>query len=98
MIARSSTRKPTDKITSSTCVKDRHTGFCGKSEQNVPGDLKLFPRYLQRQARDAGAPRFARPRGTGPAAPKGDADRKADIACLKLGALAEGAAIASARA
>ena len=81
----------TTKITYSTYVKDRYTGFSGESEQNVPGDLKLFPRYLQRMARDAGAPRFARPRCTGPVAPKGDADLKADIANLNAAMAAHGA-------
>ena len=81
----------TSKITYSTYVKDRYTGFSGESEQNVPGDLKLFPRYLQRMARDAGAPRFARPRCTGPVAPKGDADLKADIANLNAAMAAHGA-------
>ena len=81
----------TSKITYSTYVKDRYTGFSGESEQNVPGDLKLFPRYLQRMARDAGALRFARPRCTGPVAPKGDADLKADIANLNAAMAAHGA-------
>ena len=81
----------TSKITYSTYVKDRYTGFSGESEQNVPGDLKLFPRYMQRLARDAGALRFARPRCTGPVAPKGDADLKADIANLKAAMAAHGA-------
>ena len=81
----------TSKITYSTYVKDRYTGFSGESEQNVPGDLKLFPRYLQRMARDAGALRFARPRCTGPVAPKGDADLKADIANLDAAMAAHGA-------
>ena len=81
----------TSKITYSTYVKDRYTGFSGESEQNVPGDLKLFPRYLQRMARNAGALRFARPRCTGPVAPKGDADLKADIANLNAAMAAHGA-------
>ena len=42
-------------------------------------------------ARDAGAPRFARPRCTGPVAPKGDADLKADIANLNAAMAAHGA-------
>ena len=81
----------TSKITYSTYVKDRYTGFSGDSDRNVPGDLKLFPSYMQRIAREGGAPQFARPRCTGPVAPKGDADLKADIANLEAAMAAHGA-------
>ena len=73
----------TSKISYSTYVKDRYTGFSGDSERNAPGDLKLFPRYLERIAREGGTPQFSRPQCTGPVAPKGDADLMADIANLK---------------
>ena len=73
----------TSKISYSTYVKDRYTGFSGDSERNAPGDLKLFPRYLERIAREGGTPQFARPQCTGPIASKGDADLMADIANLK---------------
>ena len=73
----------TSKISYSTYVKDRYTGFSGDSERNAPGDLKLFPRYLERIAREGGTPQFARPQCTGPIVSKGDADLMADIANLK---------------
>ena len=73
----------TSKISYSTYVKDRYTGFSGDSERNAPGDLKLFPRYLERIAREGGTPQFARPQCTGPIASKGDADLMADIANLE---------------
>ena len=73
----------TSKISYSTYVKDRYTGFSGDSERNAPGDLKLFPRYLERIAREGGTPQFSRPQCTGPIASKGDADLMADIANLK---------------
>ena len=81
----------TSKISYSTYVKDRYTGFSGDSDRNVPGDLKLFPSYMQRIAREGGTPQFARPRCTGPVAPKGDADLKADIAHLEAAMAAHGA-------
>ena len=73
----------TSKISYSTYVKDRYTGFSGDSERNAPGDLKLFPRYLERIAREGGTPQFSRPQCTGPVASKGDADLMADIANLQ---------------
>ena len=83
----------TSKISYSTYVKDRYTGFSGDSDRNVPGDLKLFPGYMQRIAREGGTPQFARPR----AAPAPVASRratrtfKADIANLKAGMESHGA-------
>ena len=81
----------TSKISYSTYVKDRYTGFSGDSDRNVPGDLKLFPSYMQRIAREGGTPQFARPRCTGPVAPKSDADLKADITHLEAAMAAHGA-------
>ena len=81
----------TSKISYSTYIKDRYTGFSGDSDRNVPGDLKLFPSYMQRIAREGGTPQFARPQCTGPVAPKSDADLKADIANLKSAMSAHGA-------
>ena len=82
----------TSKISYSTYVKDRYTGFSGDSERNAPGDLKLFPRYLERIAREGGTPQFSRPQCTGPIASKGDADLMADIANLKAAMEAHGVA------
>ena len=81
----------TSKISYSTYVKDRYTGFSGDSERNAPGDLKLFPGYLERIAREGGTPQFARPRCTGPVTAKGDGELQADIANLKSAMAAHGA-------
>ena len=81
----------TSKISYSTYVKDRYHGFSGDSDRNVPGDLKLFPRYMERIAREGGTPQFARPCCTGPVSPKSDADLEADIANLKAGMETHGA-------
>ena len=81
----------TSKISYSTYVKDRYTGFSGDSERNAPEDLKRFPRYLERIAREGGTPEFARPRCTGPVEAEGDAELRADVANLKAGMAAHGA-------
>ena len=81
----------TSKISYSTYVKDRYTGFSGDSERNAPGDLKRFPRYLERIAREGGTPEFARPRCTGPVKAQSDAELRADVANLKAGMAAHGA-------
>ena len=81
----------TSKISYATYVKDRYTGFSGDSERNAPGDLKLFPRYLERIAREGGTPQFSRPQCTGPVASKGEADLMSDVANLKAAMEARGA-------
>ena len=81
----------TSKISYSTYVKDRYTGFSGDSERNAPEDLKRFPRYLERIAREGGTPEFARPRCTGPVEAESDAELRADVANLKAGMAAHGA-------
>ena len=81
----------TSKISYSTYVKDRYTGFSGDSERNAPGDLKRFPRYLERIAREGGTPEFARPRCTGPVKAQSDTELRADVANLKAGMAAHGA-------
>ena len=81
----------TSKISYSTYVKDRYTGFSGDSERNAPEDLKRFPRYLERIAREGGTPEFARPRCTGPVKVQSDAELRADVANLKAGMAAHGA-------
>ncbi len=73
----------TSKISYSTYVKDRYTGFSGDSPRNAPADLKLYPSFLERLAREGGTPQFARPCCTGPVAAKSDRDLKTDIANLK---------------
>ena len=81
----------TSKISYSTYVKDRYTGFSGDSERNAPEDLKRFPRFLERIAREGGTPEFARPRCTGPVKAQSDAELRADVANLKAGMAAHGA-------
>ena len=81
----------TSKISYSTYVKDRYTGFSGDSERNAPEDLKRFPRFLERIAREGGTPEFARPRCTGPVKAQSDAELRADVANLKAGMSAHGA-------
>ncbi len=81
----------TSKISYATYVKDRYTGFSGDSPRNPPADLKQFPTFLERLAKEGGTPQYARPCCTGPVATKDDTDLKADIANLTAGIAAHGA-------
>lgn len=80
----------TSKISYATYVKDRYTGFSGDSPRNAPGDLKLFPSFLERLSDDGGTPQYSRPMCTGEITSKGDTDLKADIANIKAGMAANG--------
>lgn len=71
------------KISYSTYVKDRYTGFSGDSPRNAPADLKLFPDFLERLAKSGGTPQYARPLCTGPVKSKGQGELQKDIANLK---------------
>jgi 5-methyltetrahydropteroyltriglutamate--homocysteine methyltransferase len=71
-------------------VKDRYTGFSGDSPRNAPGDLKLFPGFLERLANDGGTPQYARPMCTGEVTSKGQGELRADIDNLKAGMVARG--------
>ncbi len=82
----------TSKISYATYVKDRYTGFSGDSPRNAPADLKLFPTFLDRLAREGGTPKYARPQCTGPVASKGQSELLKDIANLKAAMAAHGAA------
>lgn len=82
----------TSKISYATYVKDRYTGFSGDSPRNAPGDLKLFPSFLKRLTDDGGTPQYARPMCTGPVKSKGQDELQSDIANLKAGMAAHGAA------
>lgn len=73
----------TSKISYATYVKDRYTGFSGDSPRNAPADLKLFPSFLERLAREGGTPQYARPMCTGPVEPKGNDELEKDIANLR---------------
>jgi 5-methyltetrahydropteroyltriglutamate--homocysteine methyltransferase len=48
------------KISYATYVKDRYTGFSGDSARNAPADLKMFPTFLDRLAKQGGTPTYAR--------------------------------------
>ena len=71
-------------------MKDRYTGFSGDSPRNAPGDLKLFPGFLERLANDGGTPQYARPMCTGEVTSKGQGELQADIDNLKAGMAAQG--------
>ena len=73
----------TSKISYSTYVKDRYTGFSGDSPRNAPADLKLFPSFLERLAKQGGTPQFSRPCCTGEVTPKDGDDLRKDISNLK---------------
>ena len=81
----------TSKISYATYVKDRYTGFSGDSPRNAPGDLKMFPSFLQRLADAGGTPQYARPMCTGEVRSKGQQELMSDIANLKAGMTAHGA-------
>jgi 5-methyltetrahydropteroyltriglutamate--homocysteine methyltransferase len=81
----------TSKISYATYVKDRYTGFDGDSPRNAPGDLKLFPSFLERLANDGGTPQYARPMCVGPVKSKGQGKLQKDIANLKAGMAEHGA-------
>ncbi|MEP4093950.1 cobalamin-independent methionine synthase II family protein [Reichenbachiella sp.] len=49
------------KISYSTYIKDRITGFEGDSPRNPPSDLEEFPGFLQRVAKGGGTPTYSRP-------------------------------------
>ncbi|NCF47945.1 MAG: epoxyalkane--coenzyme M transferase [Bacteroidetes bacterium] len=82
----------TSKISYATYVKDRYTGFSGDSPRNAPGDLKLFPSFLERLANDGGTPQYARPMCTGEVVSKGKGELETDIANLKAAMATHGAA------
>ncbi len=82
----------TSKISYATYVKDRYTGFSGDCPRSPPADLKLFPSFLERLAKEGGTPQYARPNCTGPVAATDNTDLHTDIANLKAGMTAHGAA------
>ena len=73
----------TSKISYATYVKDRYTGFSGDSPRNAPADLKLFPSFLERLAKEGGTPQYARPMCTSEVQSKGQEDLNKDINNLK---------------
>lgn len=81
----------TSKISYATYVKDRYTGFSGDSPRNAPGDLKLFPSFLERIAQVGGTPQYARPMCTGEVRSKSQGELGKDIANLKAAMARHGA-------
>ncbi|MEQ8399916.1 MAG: cobalamin-independent methionine synthase II family protein [Roseitalea porphyridii] len=81
----------TSKISYATYVKDHYTGFSGDSPRNAPADLKRFPTFLERLAREGGTPKYARPMCTGEVRSKGQGELEKDIANLKAAMDAHGA-------
>jgi 5-methyltetrahydropteroyltriglutamate--homocysteine methyltransferase len=81
----------TSKISYATYVKDRYTGFSGDSPRNAPADLKLFPSFLERLAREGGTPKYSRPMCTGEVKSKGQGELEKDIANLKAAMARHGA-------
>lgn len=81
----------TSKISYATYVKDRYTGFSGDSPRNAPADLKLFPTFLDRLAKQGGTPKYARPMCTGDVRSKGQGELQKDISALKAAMATHGA-------
>ncbi len=81
----------TSKISYATYVKDRYTGFEGDSPRNAPADLKLFPTFLERLAKQGGTPKYARPQCTGPVTSRGQDELLKDISNLKAAMAEHGA-------
>ena len=71
------------KISYSTYIKDRITGFDGDSPRRVPADLEAYPSFMQRLAAAGGTASYRRPRCVGPIAPKTLAPLHADLAHLR---------------
>ena len=70
------------KISYSTYIKDRITGFDGDSPRTPPADLEDFPAFLQRQAAGGGTPTYRRPCCVGAVAPRTLAPLHADVVNL----------------
>ena len=81
----------TSKISYATYVKDRYTGFDGDSPRNAPADLKMFPTFLERLAREGGTPQYARPMCVDEVRSKGQGELQADIDNLLAAMEAHGA-------
>ena len=71
------------KISYSTYVKDRYTGFSGDSPRNAPADLKLFPSYIERLSKSGGTATYSRPQCMGEVKSLSHEELDKDIANLK---------------
>ena len=80
------------KISYSTYINDRNSGFAGDSERNPPADLEAFPGFLERQAGSGGTPSYKRPCCVGEIAVKDMAPLEEDLANLGAAVAKHGAA------
>jgi 5-methyltetrahydropteroyltriglutamate--homocysteine methyltransferase len=80
----------TSKFSFATYVKDRYDGFGCDSPCNAPADLKLYPSFLDRLAKQGGTPHDARPQCVGPVVSNGQGELPKDIAALKAAMAAQG--------
>jgi 5-methyltetrahydropteroyltriglutamate--homocysteine methyltransferase len=78
------------KISYATYIKDRLTGFEGKSPARTPADLEAYPGYIERLRRTGEARSSRRPRCTGPVRVKTLAPLDADIANFRAALAASG--------
>jgi len=74
------------KVSYSTYMMDRLTGFGGDNERRVALDLKDYPEFRQKMARMTGAQEFRRSSCIGPVAVKDLSPLAADVANLKKAA------------
>lgn len=81
----------TSKISYATYVKDRYSGFDGDSPRNAPADLKLYPGFMARIARQGGTPQYSRPMCVAEVRSQGQGELKKDIANLKAAMASHGA-------
>ncbi|MCB1747419.1 MAG: cobalamin-independent methionine synthase II family protein [Gammaproteobacteria bacterium] len=68
------------KMSYSTYIKDRCSGFAGDSPRRPPADLARFPAFMERQSKTNEAPPIKRPVCTGPIAVRNRAPLATDIA------------------
>lgn len=80
----------TSKISYSTYVKDRYSGFGGDTKRAAPADLKQYPSYLERLAKAGGTPKYARPQCIDEITITDDQSLHKDIANLRAAAKQHG--------
>lgn len=74
----------TSKISYATYIKDRYTGFSGDSPRNPPQDLRLFPAFMEKLAKQGGTPQYTRPICTGEIKAKNGHDLATDIDAMQV--------------
>ena len=78
------------KLSYATYIKERYAGFEGDSPRNAPADLKQFPDYLEKLAKQGGTPQYKRPRCVGEITTKDEKPLARDIANLRAAAAEHG--------